>query len=141
MSLPILRIDGPRAYPPRSSAFTHTFWEALGQGRWITTCCRECGQQTFPPKSVCPHCWTPDPPWNDLESRGELYSWTRVHAAPTAFAGEAPYALGIVDLRSGLRIACRLVEPEDGVIAIGNQVEMVVLRYDDGPMFAARVLR
>lgn len=64
---------------------------------------------------------------------------TRIYAAPTAFASLAPYPVGIVDLHSGLRIACRLVEPEHGDFQIGCAMEMVVLQHDDGPLFAARV--
>jgi uncharacterized OB-fold protein len=47
--------------------------------------------------------------------------------------------VGIVDLEGGLRIACRIVAGREGSIAIGDPVEMIVLRYEDGPLFAARV--
>ena len=73
-----------------------------------------------------------------MAARGRLYSWTRIHAAPTAFAPEAPYAVGIVDLDSRLRLACRLVETPGVPLQIGQAVEMLVLQYEDGPLFAAR---
>lgn len=138
MTLPVLTVDAARAYPPRISEFTKTFWDALGQGRWTTTCCKACGRQTFPPKPVCPHCWTTDVAWSALNPRGVLYSWTRIHAAPAVFAAEAPYACGIVDLDSGIRLACRLVDSADMQWQPDMRVEMVVLRYQDGPLFAAR---
>lgn len=138
MTLPNLTIEAERAYPPRISGFTKDFWSALGQGCWQTTRCRSCDKQTFPPKPVCPHCWSTDVEWADLSPRGILYSWTRVHAAPAVFAPEAPYACGIVDLDSGTRLACRLVEREDIPLSIGQAVEMLVLNYRDGPLFAAR---
>ncbi|NDZ18910.1 DNA-binding protein [Variovorax sp. WS11] len=140
MSLEIVRTAGSRSYPPRLSTFSQTFWEALAQGDWITTRCRACDKQTFPPKSVCPHCWKCEQAWVPFASTGRLYSWTRVHAAPTAFAPEAPYALGIVDLEDGLRIACRLVAPSSGEVAIGAAIQMIVLQHDDGPLFAGKVL-
>lgn len=140
MKLASLRIAGNRAYPPRSSAFTQTFWNALGDGRWITTRCQACKRQSFPPKSVCPHCWAQGLEWSDLPITGAVYSWTRIHVAPTAFAPEAPYALGIVDLEGGPRIACRLVPAKDAELKIGKTVEMIVLQFDDGPLFAGRVL-
>ena len=138
MTLPTLTIEAERAYPPRISGFTKDFWSALGEGRWQTTRCQSCGKQTFPPKPVCPHCWSTDVAWTDLSPRGILYSWTRIHAAPTVFSPEAPYACGIVDLESGIRLACRLVEREGQPFAIGQAVEMLVLSYRDGPLFAAR---
>ena len=135
-SLPIVKAQGRRSYPPRVSAFTRSFWDGLAEGRWQTTCCQDCGRQTFPPKPVCPHCWGTHIEWTPLSQRGTLYSWTRIHAAPTAFAGEVPYAVGIVDLDSGLRLACRLVDGTD--LKPGMAVEMTVLQYEDGPLFAAR---
>jgi uncharacterized OB-fold protein len=140
MSLVQLRLDAVRAYPPRVSAFTRDFWSALDQGRWITTRCKACDRQTFPPKPVCPHCWSADIEWSDLGTRGTLYSWTRIHAAPAVFSAEAPYAVGIVDLDEGIRLACRLVERDRRPPQIGQVVEMLVLRYRAGPIFAARAL-
>lgn len=129
---------GERAYPPRHSAFTAVFWEALREGTWQTTRCGACGHATFPPKPVCPHCWSTDMQWAPLGARGRLYSWTRIHAAPAVFAAESPYAVGIVDLDDGLRLACRLVETDNIPWTPGMPVEMVVLSYEDGPLFAAR---
>ncbi|MBP6897453.1 MAG: Zn-ribbon domain-containing OB-fold protein [Gammaproteobacteria bacterium] len=138
--LPQLPVAEDRAYPPRASAFTSTFWQALREGRWTSTRCKSCARQTFPPKPVCPHCWSTDVEWSPLGRTGTLYSWTRIHAAPAVFAPEAPYACGIVDLDDGLRLACRLVEDPQRPLAIGQTVEMVVLQYWDGPLFAARPL-
>ena len=138
MTLTMLPMDAVRSYPPRVSAFTEPFWSGLAQGHWRTVRCKACARVTFPPKPVCPHCWSTDLEWTALRPQGVLYSWTRVHAAPTVFAAEAPYACGIVDLDDGLRIACRLVAPVDQPLAIGAPVEIVVLQYRDGPLFAAR---
>ena len=138
MTLPVLNVDAALAYPPRISEFTKTFWDALGQSRWTTTCCKACSRQTFPPKPVCPHCWSTDVEWSALSPRGTLYSWTRIHAAPSVFAAEAPYAVGIVDLDSGIRLACRLVDGPGITWQPDMVVEMVVLLHQDGPLFAAR---
>lgn len=138
MTLDTVAIDAARAYPPRASEFTQVFWHDLSRGRWRTVRCKACERQTFPPKPVCPHCWSTDVEWSDLGKQGTLYSWTRIHAAPAIFASEAPYACGIVDLDCGIRLACRLLERDDIPFAVGQPVEMVVLQYRDGPMFAAR---
>lgn len=134
-SIPVTR---RRAYPPRVSAFTRTFWEGLREGRWQTTCCAACGKFTFPPKPVCPHCWTEQMAWKPLGARGTLYSWTRIHAAPKVFVEEAPYAVCVVDLDVGLRIATRLVERDGRPFTCDMAVELVVLQYEDGPLLAAR---
>lgn len=136
--LPVIPSPGRRAYPPRSSAFTKTFWDGLSQGHWQTTCCEACGKQTFPPRPICPHCWSDKVSWHALSPSGTLYSWTRIHAAPAVFAAESPYAVGIVDLDVGIRLACRLIEVPAGDWKPGTPVEMAVLQYEDGPLFAAR---
>jgi uncharacterized protein len=140
MTLESINVRRARAYPPRVSAFTQTFWEGLKAGHWQTTCCEACGKHTFPPKPVCPHCWSERMSWKDLGSRGTLYSWTRIHSAPKVFVDEAPYAVCVVDLDMGLRIATRLVEREGKAFQCGMPVELVVLQFEDGPMLASRPL-
>jgi uncharacterized OB-fold protein len=61
-----------------------------------------------------------------------------IHAAPAVFRAEAPYRVGIVDLDEGLRIATRILC--EAPPALDASVEIVVLRYVDGPLFAARPL-
>jgi uncharacterized OB-fold protein len=56
------------------------------------------------------------------------------------FAPEAPYAVGIVDLDSGIRLACRLIDSPDVDWKPGIQVEMTVLQFEDGALFAARAI-
>lgn len=136
--LPLVAVAGRRAYPPRTSAFTQPFWAGLAQGHWQTTCCEACGRQTFPPRPICPHCWSDRVAWSPLSTRGTLYSWTRIHAAPAVFGAEAPYDVGIVDLDCGLRLACRLLEAQAVHWKPGIAMEMAVLNYEDGPLFAAR---
>jgi len=140
MTLDIIEIARERAYPPRVSAFTLPFWQSLSDGRWLTTYCEQCARFTFPPKAVCPHCWSKKMQWKDLTSTGTLYSWTLVHAPPAVFTADAPYHLGIIDLDSGLRIATRLLDPESGAYTPGMRMKIVALRYRDGPLFAARAI-
>jgi uncharacterized OB-fold protein len=136
--LEIFTVDGPRAYPPRVTAFTRTFWDALSDGQFRTTRCDACHGYTFPPKPFCPHCWSRSVSWAELSGRGRLYSATRVHAAPAAFRADAPYRVGIVDLEEGPRIAVRIWDHD--AIALDAPVQIVALRYEDGPLFAARRL-
>jgi uncharacterized OB-fold protein len=138
MTLESIKMGRPRSYPPRVSAFSSTFWNGLKEGRWQSTCCDACGKFTFPPKPVCPHCWSDKMSWKEFGSRGTLYSWTRIHAAPKVFTDEAPYAVCVVDLDIGLRIATRLVEREGKEFQCGMPVDLVVLQYDDGPMLGVR---
>lgn len=140
LTLDAVAATGPRPYPPAVSQFTLAFWQGLRERRFITTCCQQCGKLAFPPKPFCPHCWHREVKWQALSPRGVVYSATTVHAAPLVFRVEAPYQVGIVDLQAGLRIATRLLGGLSCAQAIGKPVELVVLEYEDGPLFAARVL-
>ena len=134
--LEIIDIPRPRAYPPRVSAFTRPFWDALAVGELRTTRCAACARFSFPPKEFCPHCWGRQTVWAPLSGRGRLYAATTVHAAPAVFRAEAPYRLGIVDLEEGLRLATRLLG--EAPIALDAPVQLVTLRYQDGALFAGR---
>jgi uncharacterized OB-fold protein len=134
MSLPFIDVPRTRPWPPRITAFTKPFWEALANGRLITTRGRSSGRLTFPPKPFCPYDWGREVAWVELSGRGKLYSQTVIHAAPAAFAAEAPMRNGIIDLDEGLRVAARIL----GEPPLDSDVECVVLRYTDGPLFAFR---
>jgi hypothetical protein len=134
MSLALIDMSGARPWPPRVSAFTRPFWDALAEGRFITTRGKTSGHLTFPPKPFCPHDWGREVEWVELSGRGRLYSQTVIHAVPAAFAKEAPLRNGIVDLQEGVRIATRIL----GAPALDAEVECVIMRYSDGPLFAFR---
>lgn len=136
MSLPRIAMPGARPVAPRISAFTRPFWEALGQGRLISTRCAQCETLGFPPRNLCRACWSRELRWVDLAPQGTLYSFTRVHVAPGAFRSDTPYAIGIVDLQAGPRLMCRMIG-EIGVQHLDHPVQMVVLDYEDGPLFGA----
>ncbi len=139
MTLPIVEVARRRPYPPRVTAFTRRFWHSLDNGQLETTRCDACGRATFPPKPICPHCWSKSLSWIALEGQGQLYSQTVIHAAPAVFRTETPYRVGIVDLVEGLRLATRVIS--NATPALDTPVEIVVLKYMDGPLFAARPVR
>lgn len=133
-----VRMSGDRPFAPRVSAFTRPFWTGLADGQLRTTCCDACGVISFPPRNLCRACWARDVRWIDLSPSGRLYSFTRVHVVPGAFATDAPYAIGIVDIDRGPRLMCRMVG-EVSADDLDSPVQMLVLRYDDGPLFGACV--
>lgn len=96
------------AYPPRRTAFTAPFWDGLREGVFQTTKCDDCSHMTFPPKPVCPHCWSDKVSWQKLSGKGILRSYTEICAAPLAFAEEVPYTVCLVDLDENIRCMSRI---------------------------------
>lgn len=134
--IPTVEIDRPHPYPPRRTPFTATFWDALAEGRFLSTTSGETGQPVFPPRDFDPVTWSRDVEWVELTGRGKLYSVTSIHAAPEAFKEFAPYQVAIVDLDEGLRLATAFLGPVD--TPLDSPVEIVALRYTDDLAFAAR---
>ena len=62
---------------------------------------------------------------------GRVYTETVVHAAPEAFAGEAPYQTAIVALDSGGRVTGRIVGERAAIDDLVIQVEV----RDNVPFF------
>jgi uncharacterized OB-fold protein len=137
MTLAIIRKAGTRPYPPRLTEFTTTFWTELSKGRFMLSRCEDCTHKSFPPKRICPICWSRNIGWTEHNGRGAIYSHAQVHTAPAYFKDELPFRVCVVDLLDGPRIATRLIEATEGDL-FGASVNLVSLQYDDGALFAAR---
>lgn len=79
--------------------------------------CNDCGALDLGPRELCSACSSADLRAHDVPGEGILASWTVIRRAPTRFRGEAPYAVAIVDLSSGLRITGRLSVVPDAFAA------------------------
>ena len=139
MTMAIQHIAHPRRYPPRVTQFTQPFWDGLAQGLFLVTRCARCEHSSFPPKPICPVCWATEIMWSEVGTTGQLYSWTRVHAGPAIFDPDLPYAIGIVDLDVGVRLACPLL---GDLVSwrCGMPVELVACLFEDGPFYAATAI-
>jgi uncharacterized protein len=124
------------AYPPRVTEFTKPFWDGLAEGEGVlrTTKCNACNHMTFPPKPICPECWSKDVDWVDLSGKGVLASFTEVSAAPSTFAAEAPYTLCLVDLDEGVRCLSRILATWDE-LKPDLRVRMVVRQTEPVRLF------
>lgn len=131
-----VKLDHPHPYPPRKTPFTAPFWEALAEGRFISTRFGADGPITFPPRDFDPATWNRNIEWVELSGRGTLYSVTSVHAAPEAFKEFTPYQVAIVDLDDGPRLATAFLGPVE--TPLDSPVEIVALHYSDQVAFAAR---
>jgi uncharacterized protein len=127
--------DGRAPYPPRISEATRPFWEALRDGRLTTTRCQDCGDTTFPPKAVCPNCFSERLSWQPLSGRGTLYSYSTVWAGPKVFEEELPYTVCVVDLDEGLRVGSRLILDNGIEPMVGQRVTPVWVHYTDVTLF------
>jgi len=87
--------------------------------------CNECGNTIFPPRDVCPYCAEQKQTWTNLSGRGEVYSYTTMYSAPTAFEEYTPYTVALVKLAEGPLITAQLTDVDTQEVSIGMPVEMV----------------
>ena len=67
-----------------------------------------------------------------MSGRGEVYSFTTIHAPPAGFEKFAPYMVALVRLDEGPLVTAQLTDMDEAEAKIGMKVEMVtrVLRED-----------
>jgi uncharacterized OB-fold protein len=95
--------------------------------------CEACTEHHFPRLTTCPYCSSDRVRETTLSTRGALWGWTAVTAAPPGYRGEVPFGFGVVELPEGLRVITRLTEADPGRLAFGAPVELVLapLHADD----------
>ena len=78
--------------------------------------------------------------WVSLNGLGKLYARTTIHAAPDMFQKQVPYSVGIIDLDEGIRLIATIIDDGEKM-ANDDSVQLLVLSYDDGPLFAAHRIK
>ena len=86
--------------------------------------CKACGRVFFPPRHVCPQCFSDEFDSVRLSRVGKLYTFSIVRYAPPGLT--APYAVGYVDLPEGVRVFSILADWDQGTLDIGMDVELII---------------
>ncbi|QQG49438.1 MAG: Zn-ribbon domain-containing OB-fold protein [archaeon] len=82
---------------------TKEFWDALREGRFVTTKCKECGNVAFPPQADCSRCMSSQFEWVDLGKEATLVTFTRVQITPASFVENDPYVIAIAEFKGGTK--------------------------------------
>jgi uncharacterized OB-fold protein len=127
-------------YPQESKEFNqiYPFFEHLKEGRFTTTKCKECGAEPFPPRVLCPECWSQDLEWIDWPTTGTVVEFTEeVVGVPLGF-GKPPLIHALVDLQGKRTMFVRIVNCEQGQLKVGDQVKVTVFEVDPVPQEVGR---
>jgi uncharacterized protein len=98
------------------------------------TRCAECGKLSAQSGRSCPFCGSQRCTAVPLSGRGRLISWTVIRVAPSRYAAEAPYAVGLLELEEGPRLTAR-VSGEADQLAARQAVVFTGLDPARGPVF------
>ncbi len=127
-------------FPQQSKEFNqiHPFFENLRQGRFTTTKCKECGHEPFPPRVLCPECWSTNMEWIDWPTTGAVVECTEeVVGVPLGF-GKAPLVHALVDLQGKRTLFVRIINCKEGELKPGDQVKLAVFDVDPVPQEMGR---
>lgn len=110
---------------PLPNADSREFWEAAARDELLLRQCKACHKPHFPPRHLCPHCWSDQLDWVPSAGRGAVYSFTVMHRAPTPdFVGNVPYVVALVDLEEGSRMMANIVGDDALATEVGDRVSV-----------------
>jgi uncharacterized OB-fold protein len=72
--------------------------------------CEKCGKLFFPKRLICDECGSQKMTTIKLSREGKLITYTVIHIGPSQFTDQAPYAVGIVELKEGVRFLTQLAD-------------------------------
>ena len=130
---------------PAPNALTEPYWQAAQQRELKLPRGESCTKFHFYPRSACPHCGSTVLAWQAVSGKGEVYSYTVVHRAPSqGFAEQVPYVVAVVALAEGPHLMTRLIQVQAEAVYIGLRVQVEFEKQDDEttlPVFRPEVQR
>jgi uncharacterized OB-fold protein len=125
-------------YPLECKEFNriYPFYDNLRQGKFTTTKCKECGKIAYPPRVICPECYSEDLEWVELPKRGKVITaaekWGGV---PVCFT--PPLIDAWIQFPEGSplkHILSRLINCEKGLVKEGDEVQLIVFEVPSHPI-------
>jgi uncharacterized OB-fold protein len=86
--------------------------------------CNECGTVLLPPKPMCTNCLSTNLKWIELDGAGKLLTYTVIYIAPEQFQSLAPYIVGIIELKKGLRLPGMICGVDPEKIRVGMNLKI-----------------
>jgi uncharacterized OB-fold protein len=99
--------------------------------------CGNCERLYFPPRTVCPVCHRKSigkmEPFK-LKGKGEVFSFSVVHDAPSQFELQKPYVIAIIQMEEGIRLTGQLIDCEPSDLRVGMKVHTTLRKLgEEGP--------
>lgn len=99
---PQKRTNSPTLPPFARSRQGLAFTVMAAEGRFALQTCMACAHVTYPPREVCPKCWSMELVWRDVADGGRLISETTLRTSVnTYFRERMPWRIGTVQLDAG----------------------------------------
>jgi uncharacterized OB-fold protein/acyl dehydratase len=115
---------------PVTGPDTAFFWEGVQAGELRVQRCAECGALRHPPGPMCPRCHATKRDHVVASGRGVVHSYV-VHHHPPVPGPPPPFAVVLVELEEGVRMAGGLLRCAPGDAYVGMPVELEFERVED----------
>lgn len=129
-------------YPIQCEEFNRIYWfyDNLREGRFTTTKCKECGKVSFPPRVICPECYSDDLEVIDLPTKGKVITLVeKWGGVPIQYTPPMIGAwIGFPDDSPVKRYFSLLYECEKGEVQEGDEVELYVFDVAPHPIDKGR---
>jgi uncharacterized OB-fold protein len=114
----------------------YKFYENLREGKFTTTKCKKCGRVSYPPRVICPDCYSDELEWVELPKRGKVLvvveKWGGV---PICY--EPPLIDAWIDLGKNSpvkHILSRMVNCPPETLKEGDEVQLAVFDVPAHPI-------
>ncbi len=127
-------------FPQQSKEFNqiYPFYQHLREGRLTTTRCKDCGAEPFPPRVMCPECYSTNMEWVDWPTTATVVEVTEeVVGVPLGF-GRAPLIHALIDLEGKKNFFVRIINCQAGELKAGDKVKLSVFDVDPVPQDMGR---
>ncbi|MHA2102899.1 MAG: Zn-ribbon domain-containing OB-fold protein [Candidatus Hodarchaeales archaeon] len=113
------------------------FWEELEKNNLKTTKC-ENNHTHWPPRTICPICYSNNLEWTDLPLTGTLIGWTEVFAPPEGFPKN--YIVGIIEIKpDNIKIFGRIEHTKKELLKIGCKINIEFEKDSEEKYFYFRI--
>jgi len=101
------------------------YWREIPQRyRLEAAKCKKCGKIFFPPRLICSQCKAREFEKIRLSREGKLLTYTVIRVAPSQFVDQAPYAIGIIELKEGVRVLAQITDCELEKLTVGMNMNL-----------------
>jgi uncharacterized OB-fold protein len=117
---------------PLLRGYTKEFYDWCRKRELRFQRCQNCGAWRHPPRPMCGNCHSMRWEWAPTKGSGKIYCWTVIYQPlDPAFVDAVPYAVAIVELEEGPRLATWITGLPHDQLKIGMPVEVWFDDLDD----------
>lgn len=114
---------------PLADNDSQAFWESCKNHAMALQRCAGCKSFRYPPRSLCPHCHSPQAEWTPVSGKGRVYVTLEMcRSYGPAWQEDVPYNISMIELVEGVRMWSNVTACLPQEVRIGDPVTIV---YDN----------